>query len=54
LVSAKLTESNLRLWRFSLYSWHKLHFYKKIKNIFLISITLRWHKASVACKNQSF
>ena len=25
------TVTRLRLWRFSLYSWHKLHFYKKIK-----------------------
>ena len=24
------------------------------KNVFLISVTLRWHKASVASKNQSF
>ena len=25
-----------------------------LQNVFLISVTLRWHKASVACKNQSF
>ena len=45
--------TRLRLWRFSRYSGHKLHFYKKIK-CFLISVTLRWHRASVACKIQSF
>ena len=26
-----LLVTRLRLWHFSLYSWHKLHFYKKIK-----------------------
>ena len=33
--------TRLRLWRFSLYSWHKLHFSKKqtLQNVFLISIT---------------
>ena len=25
-----------------------------LQNVFLISVALRWHKASVACKNQSF
>ena len=25
-----------------------------LQNGFLISVTLRWHKASVACKNQSY
>ena len=25
-----------------------------LRNVFLISVTLRWHRASVACKNQSF
>ena len=25
-----------------------------LQNVFLISVTLRWHRASVACKNQSF
>jgi hypothetical protein len=25
-----------------------------LQNGFLISVTLRWHRASVACKNQSF
>ena len=25
-----------------------------LQNIFLIFVTQRWHKASVACKNQSF
>ena len=24
-----------------------------LQNVFLISVTLRWHRASVACKNQS-
>ena len=27
---------------------------KKLQNVFLLSVTLRWHRASVACKNQSF
>ena len=27
---------------------------QKLQNHFLISVTLRWHKVSVACKNQSF
>ena len=26
---------------------------QKLQNVFLISVTLRWHRASVACKNQS-
>ena len=25
-----------------------------LQNRFLISVTLRWHRVSVACKNQSF
>jgi hypothetical protein len=25
-----------------------------LQNVFLISVMLRWHRASVACKNQSF
>ena len=25
-----------------------------LQNVFLISVTLRWHRVSVACKNQSF
>ena len=25
-----------------------------LHNVFLISVTLRWHRASVACKNESF
>ena len=25
-----------------------------LQNVFLISVTLRWHRASLACKNQSF
>ena len=25
-----------------------------LQNVFLISVTLRWHRASVVCKNQSF
>ena len=25
-----------------------------LQNVFLISVTLSWHRASVACKNQSF
>ena len=27
---------------------------KRFKMFFFISVTLRWHRASVACKNQSF
>ena len=26
---------------------------KTLQNVFFISATLRWHKASIACKNQS-
>ena len=28
--------------------------YQMLQNVFLITITLRWHRASAACKNQSF
>ena len=28
--------------------------YFLLQNVFLISVTQRWHKASVACKNPSF
>ena len=31
-----------------------LHKNQTLQNGFLISVTLRWHRASVACKNQSF
>jgi hypothetical protein len=27
---------------------------RTLQNVFLISVTLRWHRASVACKNQKF
>ena len=38
------------------HSWHKLHFYKKttLQNVFLISVMLKWHRASVACKKSEF
>ena len=41
-----LAVTRLGLWRLMYHSWHKLHFYKKIKcckMFFLISVTLRWH-----------
>ena len=30
IIRKNLKVTRLRLWHFSLYSWHKLHFYKKI------------------------
>ena len=51
-----LSLNRLGLWRLMYHSWHKLHFYKKnqtLQNVFLISVMLRRHRASVACKNQS-
>ena len=52
-----LPVTRLGLWRLMYHSWHKLHFYKKnqtLQNMFLIFVPLRWHRASVACKNRSF
>ena len=55
--NGQLTLTRLGFWRFLYHSWHKHRLYKKnqtLQNHFLISVTLRWHRVSVACKNQSF
>ena len=57
-VGVCLTSSNqVRVVAVSLPQLTQASFLQKnqmYQNRFLISVTLRWHKVSVACKNQSF
>ena len=49
--------NQVRVVAFSLPQLTQASFLQKnqmLQNRFLISVTLRWHKVSVACKNQSF
>ena len=52
-----LSSHQVRVVAFSLPQLTQASFIQKnqtLQNRFLISVTLRWHRVSVACKNQSF